>query len=410
MKIRIDNKFTSRVLVLMTVLAAYYYILPSASIFVNYALALMGVFVMIAIFTVLFDNNRIPKILVWFLFLIVFISLLYLLLTDTKSIDINVSNYGIKRFTSKLYQMIMMFFPVYLYGHVRKNCSIKEKKTILIVTLGFVLFVIFQTIREVAINPNITRIWLSLVESGQKNVAGYYFTFAMPFIIVLCASYFQQTKKIFVKVIMLAVSAFLLYFLLIAQYTLSILLAFIGVGIAIILNTTNRFRTLVILGVMVIILVVPIIIKAVIPHIESQQIASRLNELYLFLTAGDMSTNNLGGRMELYQKSILAFLRSPIWGNRYLDFDGHATFLTILSDLGLLGAIPYFYLYHRSKKIIDGYVGKEKFLPVYIVLVAGGLLNPINSALPLMFVVWFVAPLSIELIAHMEDPDEKVGN
>ncbi|MBQ8474456.1 MAG: hypothetical protein IJ499_02190, partial [Clostridia bacterium] len=156
MKIRIDNKFTSRVLVLMTVLAAYYYILPSASIFVNYALALMGVFVMIALFTVLFDNNRIPKILVWFLFLIVFISLLYLLLTDTKSIDINVSNYGIKRFTSKLYQMIMMFFPVYLYGHVRKNCSIKEKKTILIVTLGFVLFVIFQTIREVAINPNIT--------------------------------------------------------------------------------------------------------------------------------------------------------------------------------------------------------------------------------------------------------------
>ena len=112
--------------------------------------------------------------------------------------------------------------------------------------------------------------------------------------------------------------------------------------------------------------------------------------------------------MELYKKSIIAFLHSPIWGNKSLDFYGHATFLVIPAMLGLLGAIPFYYVYFHSYKKIKKNLGKnaKQFMPIFTVLLFVGFTNPIDAALPLMFVTWFLAPLVIEQLCGSDEYKE----
>ena len=131
----------------------------------------------------------------------------------------------------------------------------------------------------------------------------------------------------------------------------------------------------------------------------------RLYEIYYFLVGGDATGYNMDGRITLYTESIKAFLKSPFWGNRHLDFDGHATFLTVLSDLGLLGGIPFYYLYFSSRKRVRIIINDKGnyYGPVFLMLLLMGFTNPIHTALPLMYVVWFLVPLSIETFMEYEE-------
>ena len=403
MKAQTTKSWNSIILIIITIAFAYYYILPSASINTNYSVALIGVVVSVLLISVLLNSHRISVEVLLFAIAVVFISTLYIFLTDTKAIASDVSNYNLKRFTSKAYQMLMMFFPVFLYKSVRNHCTKRQKTFILFIAYAFIIFVVVQTMIELVVNPNITRIWLKQIEAGQKNVAGYYFVYAVPFVIVFCWMMFLQSKRRTIKVLLGIIIAFLFYFLFLCQYTISVLISVIGIIACMLLNGKGGVRIVVVIGITALFVLTPFLIKSIIPFIESKQVSERLNEIVLFFESGDIGSGNLRARFTLYQKSIMAFFSSPIWGNRSLDFDGHATFLTILADLGLLGALPYYYLYHRSKRLIYDSVGKQRFLPFFIILVICGLLNPIHAALPLMFVVWFVSPLSIELFARPED-------
>jgi O-antigen ligase len=126
-------------------------------------------------------------------------------------------------------------------------------------------------------------------------------------------------------------------------------------------------------------------------------------ELYSFFTSGDTSGYNLNGRFTLYGKSIEAFLNSPIIGNRHLDFDGHATCLTVLADTGIIGGIPFYYLLISMNKRMKALLSEnaKNFLPAYFCLLCMGFSNPIHNSLPLAFAVWFIVPLIIDtLIKH----------
>ena len=131
----------------------------------------------------------------------------------------------------------------------------------------------------------------------------------------------------------------------------------------------------------------------------------RLYEIYYFLIGGDTTGYNMQGRMTLYIDTVKAFLTSPILGNRSLDFDGHATFLTVLSDLGVLGGVPFYYLYFSSRKKVKKIINdrSESFKVIFVMLFLMGLTNPIHTALPLMYVVWFLAPLTIYMYREYEE-------
>ena len=100
---------------------------------------------------------------------------------------------------------------------------------------------------------------------------------------------------------------------------------------------------------------------------------------------------------------------SPLWGHRQLGFDGHATFLTVLADTGIIGGIPFFALlssiYKRVKAQLTN--GIPQFKVIFIMFIMMGLTNPIHASFPLGLAVWFLAPLTIELIFKEDYSHEK---
>ena len=135
-------------------------------------------------------------------------------------------------------------------------------------------------------------------------------------------------------------------------------------------------------------------------NVKSAQISLRFRELANFFSSGDASGYNLEGRLTLYWETIKAFFASPLYGNRTLNFDGHATFLTILSDTGILGGIPFYILYFMTKKKIETIIEDTTrlFTIPFLMLVIMGLTNPIHAAYPVGFAIWFIAPLILSII------------
>ncbi len=331
----------------------------------------------------------------------VYLGIIYALLTDTATIDTSLANYKLLSIYSKFTQYFDMFFPFILTFRIAECNDSKKKKWLLAIISLMIVYVIYVTIREIEINPNVTRSWSGFSESSKNNIASYYFVYAIPIVISLLVISFNKCKSFLLKIAIILLIVYSFYFLLKAQYTLALLIAVIGVAMGFIKSTkSNVTKFIVIIATAVLMVFMSDILSFVASKIESRQMAIRFKELADFFTRGDATGYNLGGRLKLYWKSILAFLASPVWGNRRLDFDGHATFLTILSDTGIIGGIPFYYLYFSMKKQISQAIGDNEnlFIVPFIMLVLMGLTNPIHAAYPVGFTVWFVVPLIIMIV------------
>ena len=390
---------------LIVIIFAFYYILPSVSEKYSFLLPLALGYVYI-LFNVMRKDMKLSIVIVKYFAVITFVALLYMLLTDASSIAADVSGRGLKRFLSKVYQMTMMFFPLYFLKRIVNNLSYKGKKILLICSYTLIAYVILTTMRELIVDPDITRAWAEFEESSTDNIANYYFVYAIPFTIVISTMIVCKTRHMLVRIAMIGVIMYQMYFLLLAQYTLSVLTAIIGMCVEIYINVRHsRNKTLLILLFATLAIMSPWLFKMAASHVPSEQMSIRLYEIYYFLVGGDTSGYNMNGRMILYGESIKAFLKSPLWGNRTLAFDGHATFLTVLSDLGLIGGIPFYYLYFSSRKRVRKIIDEKgnSYMPIFLMLMLMGFTNPIHSALPLMYVVWFLAPLTIETYKEYEE-------
>ena len=342
-------------------------------------------------------RNNVTEI-VKYLAVIAFVAFLYMILTDTSTISSETSSIELKRFLSKFYQMFMMFMPLLFLKTMIDSASRQQKTLVLSISLLLITYVVITTAGELASNPNVTRDWSGFAESSGNNVASYYFVYAIPMMIAICMMAFFRVKNNWAKTGLIALIIGQIYFLLLAQYTLSVLIAFIGICYEIEINTKNsRGRALIMLGIAALILLSPSIVRVAAQYVPSEQMSIRFFELYNLLTGGDASGYNLNGRLELYKRTIMAFLNSPVWGNRTLPFDGHATLLTVLADLGLLGGIPFYYLYFSSNAKVKKIIGDKtkQFAPFFLMLILMGFTNPIHSSLPLAYSTWLVAPLSI---------------
>ena len=141
----------------------------------------------------------------------------------------------------------------------------------------------------------------------------------------------------------------------------------------------------------------PYIIEFFAVSVTTGGMRTRLLEVAGYFS-GESMGYNLNGRITLYKDTIKAFFDSPIIGNSSLKFDGHATFLTILSDVGLLGAIPFYWMYFSSRKhvnfILENKTQERCFLLTFLAVILTGFVNPIHAALPLPMVAWFFVPLA----------------
>ncbi len=391
---------------LFIVFMLWYYIIPSASTMVNFMYVLAIVFVYL--FFVIQDIPlRMTKDILKVTLLALFIAACYWIFTNTSTIHTNVSNYQLKRFLSKFQQIAFGFFPILLFARLKLGGTIRQKSTILVIIFAMFAFVGVQTWSELRLNEDATRSWANFAEMSEANVGTYAFIYAVSALIpaiLICIEYVQSLP---LKLVLAAVIVVLFMFLLEAQYTLSLLLGAISIVVYIVICSRNTLlKILMVASIPFVFVVLPPILGSIASNVESQQVSSRLQEIANAL-AGNGLGYNLDGRLTLYKKTIGAFIRSPIWGNRSLGFDGHATLLTVWADVGILGGMPYFYLYFSSKERVSKLIGNQgyakRFLPVFISFILLGFMNPIHSTMPLYIVVWLLTPLLVDVLGEQHN-------
>lgn len=373
---------------------AVYFLLPSVSATVNFMVSFFfagGYLLYIG-----YKDAKQLALVAKFLAVVAWIAFLFFVLTDSKTISHSSSNYFLKVFFSKANQTLMTFFAVYLVYRLVSKANQKQKKFFLIFACALFAYIIFNTTAELIENPDATRSWANFEEQSENDVGTYAYIYAVPIVITALTSLLFKNKSTFLKVVLIAVIVFLFFFLTLAQYTLALLIAFVGVVLQINNNIKNQgIKILLWLLLGVLLLFLPNILEFLASKIESEQMTTRLLEIAAFFKSGDTSGYNLSSRFELYKQTVIAFFRSPIIGNRSLPFNGHATFLTLPADIGIFGAVPYFALLIACKRKVCMLLQNEQrqFIPVFICLVLMGLTNPIHSALPLSFAVWALAPM-----------------
>lgn len=388
-----------------TVIAYFiiYYILPKVSYFTNPIIPL--VISLVYLFLISINDKIIAKKFFILLCLVLFISMLYFLLTDTQTINKNVDYYNIKRFYSKFNQIYFSFFPSILSYRVFKCSSFINKKKIVLFSIFLIVFVLYNSISKLLIDPDLVRNWDNFNKLSSINVGSYTFVYSISVISVLTTLFIINVKSINIKVVSIIFYLICIFYLILAQYTLSILISIIGTFLIIFRIYKNKYQIMLILFFLFFLPFIPYAIKLILPYINSRDIHNRLYEIISFLNGNGLGFNMLG-RLSLYIRSIQSFIHSPIIGNRYLGFDGHSTFLTILSDLGIMGAVPYFYLFivnkkQNSKLLQDYGVYFNSIFSVYLLI---GLTNPIHSAFNLSFSVWFLVPVFISYLKEgLED-------
>ncbi len=388
-------------------LFSMYYILPAVNTTISFTTATMFMLVYLA-FVFLVDPP-IRVIMLKMLAAIVVLAFFFTMLTDTFSISASVDNYKLKQFLSRFYQYLTMYFPVLLFARVDQLATKTQRWILLSIALVMIAYVVVTTMSILSQDANATRSWGDFDEYEGKNLGNYYFVYAVP-IIIACLSACVVRSRVWAKVLCIALILFFFVFLLNAQYTLAIIISIIGVAVQI----TKTIRSIVgkalfLLALLVFCLFIPNILMFAIERIRSDQIVIRLREIYTFLTGGGADGYNLSGRLTLYWDTIKAFFASPLWGNRHLTFDGHATFLTVLANTGILGGIPFYWLFFSSRKhlltLADN--SKELLKPAILMFALMGLTNPIHAALPLAFATWFVAPLIIMTIFKKESVEDE---
>lgn len=356
------------------------------------------------VYIVLIDSEMFSPVVVP-LVLITLLAVAYAMLTDASSIAENVSDREFKRFISKLYQYTTIYFPAILFVRIHRIATPKQKKFFASVGILLMVYVIITTWLFLLKNPEATRHWEDFDENAEQDVANYYFVYAVPIIISTISILMLKYKGV-VRYLSLALVIVGIIFLVNAQYTLAILITLIGVLFQVFRHIkTALYKTLFLVVIVAISFFLPQILAYAIRIIPSTHITIRLREIHAFLTGQGADGYNLSSRLTLYGDTLKAFFRSPIIGNRTLGFDGHATFLTVLSDTGILGGIPFYFLLAAICRKVLQQMGshKQQFGVIILMFALMGVTNPIHASLPLGFVTWFLAPLTIQMFLK-EDP------
>lgn len=393
---------------ILVLLMAAYYVLPAVNTSIGSITTVMLVLVYLA-FVFLVDAPMRMQTLKTLL-AVVFLALFYTVLTDTDSISATAENYELKQFFSRFFQYTMMYFPVLLFTRVDQLANKKQRWIVLIATLVMMAYVVVTTMTILSEDADATRHWENFDEYEGKNLGNYYFVYAVP-IIIACLSACVVRSRVWAKALCIAMILFFFVFLINAQYTLAIIISIIGIAYQVVKSIKSLGgKALFLLALIVFLLFVPNMLEFAIERIRSAQITTRLREILAFLTGDGAGGYNLSSRLSLYWETIKAFLASPLWGNRYLEFDGHATFLTVLANTGLLGGIPFYWLFFSSRRHLLTLAGDaaELLKPAILMFALMGLTNPIQASQPLAFATWFIAPLMIMTIFKKETvADEK---
>lgn len=299
-----------------------------------------------------------------------------------------------------------MFMPVVmLIVLIKKNNTAELSMVFWIITIIFV-YVLITTIIEFAKNENIVHEMSNMNYENfledVKNVASMDQSYAVLPVFILCVYALQKCENLFIKIFSVLGLVLIVSFIFVAQFTSILFIMMISLMVEIIWMNKDKQSVVILLGlILLLILALPSILNVIANSIESENMRVRLLEVVAFLSEGDLSGRNMSGRLSMYQKGIIAFFKSPLWGNYILESNPHSSFIQFAADLGIFGLLSYIYMLNRSKKRIGIHLTKDggkAFGVVFLTLIITGLINPIIQFPTFSIMTFLYVPLGILLI------------
>lgn len=339
------------------------------------------------------------KIIIRFLLTCAIAALLYQVMTIP--VTISGSNVEFKYFYSNFSQFLLAFFPLALLYRTNKLATQTQINIIICVIILTAILLVQTALKIAEINPDILHTMnQDVLDEANVTLQGFDFVYAFTFLIITCFILIKNQSRTIIKYISVGGLIYFIYFLFKAQFALAFVTTFISC-LYLYYTTSKKLnnKILTIIGLCIVVYLLPNFLEWLIDVTwDSQVLNVRLREIYDSLTGNHSENSDMQARFDLYWKCILAFINSPIWGNKFLPFNGHSTFLLAFAYLGIFGGSFVCYIFYKASKFVQGILGIQKykyFKPLMCQIILMGLTNPILSVPSNFIMLFFVCPLLI---------------
>lgn len=338
-----------------------------------------------------------------FILIALFVSVLYFVLTDTNTIQQNVSNRSLKVLFAKFNQYSYQLMPFAIMYRLVSKGSSKQHRFFLIGVAIFFGLTLIATNAFLSVNPGAIRSFhnTDIDSSELEGIGNFYFVYGAAALIPSLGLIYWYSQNLKAKIVSVVVIIYIFSFLFKAQFSLALLIPLVCLIYIWYTKLSQGQRIYFCFFTPIAFVVLPFFFKFVAEYVGADNdIHDRFMELYYTFTFQDStSTAQDGvGRLTIYLETIKAFLISPLWGTK-ICFDPHSTFLGMLADVGLLGFVPYIMMFYFMTKNIYRYLDiegqKSLFKVSLLFIIIMGLTNPIHSTSALQFAIWCIAPLVI---------------
>lgn len=314
-----------------------------------------------------------------------------------------VDNIKIKSFISMFNSFFSLSFPLLMFYRLKLHASAFQKILVLTV-LSLTLFIIFQvTWDELAINARLMKSQMEAdINSGNNLLVGGY-TFVCAGSILATASFysFLRASNRILKYLMAGVCMFFILFLVKSMYAIAFLSALLGMFACFYSQSSSKHRYWFIISPIIIWFLAPTFLTFLIGMLDDGDTKTRMMEIFDFISTGSFGDDDLGYRMELYGKGMMAFFSSPIWGNYDIPFNPHSTIIEILSSLGLIGGYAFFCILRKSFILLKILLTEWSVIPCLSAFLLMALTNPIHASQPLNISFWLIVPLLYDFVSFV---------
>lgn len=251
-------------------------------------------------------------------------------------------------------------------------------------------------------NPEISRLLAGNQLQGEKEyyyklgVGGYGFVFSVAFLSYGAIRWTIFSKTTFSRIFLLFFLALSYYFVIVASYTLAILLAISLACWGLLFRFGPSSKAVIVCFLLVVLIVLGKPILEFFAHIATslnlEWVARRFTQLLTSLQEDSFSSLR---RVELYTMSLRSFLSNPLFGGA--SWGGHSSILDAFAKYGL-GGICFLWILVSGISIIHKSLNIKQ-LPMFFASFIIFCIIDTCSVMQIPVVVFFVVPL----IFHVSD-------
>lgn len=310
--------------------------------------------------------------------------------------------------------------PAMLYIVLDRFHCKKGMKLIFLVLTILLGFVAVKTFLGVLMYPGLARdlagglsLDSHIASYRFMNIGGYEFCYAFGFMALFATGVFLLKGKIIYSVISVVILVFSIAFMFQVEYV-TLLLLFFAFAVILTYRLSDRGigRLLVAAGIVILIMMIPVIFLQLSAS-NLSMISYKFGLFTKFLESNDIST--LGKRPQYLLAAAKRFLSSPFWGNAAYEngvmvFEAqtvHSTLFGYLQDMGLIGTFCFYYPLFRIHKVITCTLESKRqrilFSTVFQMFLALSVLNPVNFAFEVFFVVFLYIPCGMRALFDVDE-------